>query len=74
MSTFTYQPDIGVYVETTLIKGLKIRLRANDIINVVGTRDRIVYDGSRALDIPLFREIRRNQNGGGIELRISGNF
>jgi len=73
-STFLYDPDIAVYIETTAIKGLKVRLRANDIINVVGTRDRIVYDGSRADNMPLFREIRRNQNGGGVQLTISGAF
>lgn len=71
---FTFEPELDAYIETTVVEGVKVRLAANDILNVTVTRDRTVFDGSRAMGVPLFREVRGNQNGGGITLTLSGTF
>ncbi len=68
------KPEFDAFIETTMIKGVKARLSANDILNVNVERDRTVFDGSRALGAPLFREVRGNQNGGGLVLTLSGTF
>lgn len=74
VTTFSYDPEFDAFIETTVIKGVKVRLDANDIFNVNVERDRTVFDGSRALNMPLLREVRGNQNGGGITLTLSGTF
>ncbi len=75
ITTFSFSPpEFDAFIETTLIKGVKARLSANDILNVNVERDRLVFDGSRALNMPLFREVRSNKNGGGVTLTLSGTF
>lgn len=72
LSAFRAETEFSVFLETTRIKGVKARFEVNDIINSTNFRDRTVFDGSRADDIALFREIRRSNNGGGIRLIFSG--
>ena len=75
VSIFSFdRPELDAFIETTVIKGIKARLGADDILNVKNTRDRTVFMGSRALDIPSFRELRATQNGGSITLSLSGTF
>lgn len=74
LSVFSNTLEVDAFIETTVIKGVKAKLQANDITNVVSTRDRTVFVGSRALGVASFREIRENQNGGGITLILSGAF
>lgn len=74
ITAFRNQTEINAFVETTKIKGVKVRFEMNDIINVESTRDRTVFMGSRANDIALFREFRRSTNGGAFRLGISGAF
>ena len=74
ISDFRNTPDIRAFIETTQIKGLKVRFDYNDITNSIFTRARTVFDGSRALNVPLFQEIRDSQNGGAYRLSFSGVF
>ncbi|GJL95648.1 MAG: TonB-dependent receptor [Hyphococcus sp.] len=73
-TTFSRDLDLSAFIETTALKGIKIKLDANDILNVNNARDRTVFVGSRALGVPNFREQRSNQNGGGVTLTFSGTF
>ncbi len=66
------KPDSAIFVESTVLKGVKIRLQANDLFNFNNQRNRTVYMGSRALNVPAFDEIRSNMNGGGVTLTFSG--
>lgn len=72
LSRFTLTPEYNVYVETTVIKGVKARFAIRDITNVNDTRDRTVFQNSRALNVPLFREVRGVRNGGAFRLTLSG--
>ncbi len=72
VTAFGRDLEFDAFIETTVIKGVKIEFRVNDILNVTNTRDRTVFDGSRAAGIPLFREFRSNQNGGAWRLNFSG--
>ncbi len=72
LSRFTDQFAFDAFIETTAIKGIKARFQVDDITNVTNTRERTVFDGSRALGVPLFREVRGNNNGGGLRLILSG--
>ena len=73
-SRFTRDQELAAFVETTAIDGVKIRFEVRDILNVTNVRDRTVFDGSRALAMPLFREFRRSNNGGAYRLTLSGTF
>ena len=72
LSRFETELEMNAFIETTKIKGVKVRFEMRDITNVTNTRDRTVFNGSRALNIPLFREVRRNNNGGAFRLILSG--
>ncbi|MEM8771792.1 MAG: TonB-dependent receptor [Pseudomonadota bacterium] len=74
LSVFKTQPDIGAFIETTAIKGVRTRFQVNDITNVTDIRERTVFDGSRADNPALFRERRSNNNGGAFRLTFSGNL
>lgn len=74
VSLFSAETEFNVYVETTMLKGVKARFEVNDVINAANTRERTVYAGSRATAPPLFHEFRRNNNGGGLRLKLSGTF
>lgn len=73
-TTNRFETEYAVYVETTAIKGIRLRLRAGDLANSARIRDRTVFNGSRALNIPLLQERRDNRNGGGVSLTASGTF
>ena len=72
VSRFTVDTEFNMFVETTQIKGIKARFEINDITNVTNLRERTVFDGSRAIGVPLFQEDRTNNNGGSIRLILSG--
>ncbi|MFQ5562005.1 MAG: TonB-dependent receptor plug domain-containing protein [Parvularculaceae bacterium] len=72
VSRFFATTEFNAFVETTAIKGVKVRFEVRDISNVENGRDRTIFDGSRALGLPLFREIRGNKNGGAYRLTFSG--
>lgn len=74
LSVFRNGVDINVFVETTVIKGVKARFEVNDVTNVTNIRERTVFDGSRATNPALFEEFRRSNNGGGLRLILNGNF
>ncbi|MBT8471171.1 MAG: outer membrane beta-barrel protein [Marinicaulis sp.] len=73
-SRFTRDQELTAFIETTAIDGVKVRFQVGDILNVTNVRDRTVFDGSRALNMPLFREVRRSNNGGNFILTLSGTF
>lgn len=70
----TNELEIRAFIETTAIKGVKIRAQVSDAANSTSLRDRTVFQGSRALGVADFREVRRSRNGGGISLIFSGTF
>ncbi|WDI32225.1 TonB-dependent receptor [Hyphococcus flavus] len=75
ITTFSFpKPELDAFIETTAIKGVKVRLAAGDILNVNVKRDRTVFDMTRASGVALFREMRGNQNGGNVRLTFSGTF
>lgn len=74
VSVFRAETEFNVYVETTRFKGVKARFEVNDVINVTDIREREVFAGSRAAAAPLAYEVRRNNNGGGLRLELSGTF
>lgn len=74
ISTFNDEFELDAFVETTAIEGVKVRFQVNDITNVTSVRDRTVFDGSRALGVPLFREFRATNNGGAFRLILSGSL
>ena len=65
---------MNVFIETTVLKGVKARFEVNDVTNSPNFRERTVFDGSRANAVPLFEEFRSSNNGGGLRLILNGNF
>ena len=74
VTIFRGQVDMNVFIETTVIKGVKARFEVNDVTNSTNFRERTVFDGSRANAVPLFEEFRSSNNGGGLRLILNGNF
>jgi hypothetical protein len=69
---------IDVFVETTQIRGVTLRLSASNIFSLNETRIRSFYQGSRASDVLLRTETRKQKGGPDgtrvISLRVSGTF
>ena len=65
---------ISVFVETTRWMGLKIRLKANDLLNQPKTRERTIYTAERGIS-PVDRyEITDVTRGRQFELVLIGSF
>lgn len=66
--------QLNAFIETTRWWGLKIRFTANNILDVVDTRDRTIYTGERELSPVDYRELRTMTNGTRLILSFSGAF
>ncbi|MEJ2172060.1 MAG: TonB-dependent receptor, partial [Woeseiaceae bacterium] len=66
--------QLNAFIETTRWWGLKIRFTANNILDVVDTRDRTIYTGERDLSPVDYRELRTLTNGTRLILSFSGAF
>ncbi|NCF52313.1 hypothetical protein GWP57_11935 [Gammaproteobacteria bacterium] len=66
--------QLNAFIETTRWWGLKIRFTANNILDVVDTRDRTIYTGERDLSPVEYRELRTLTNGTRLILSFSGAF
>ena len=67
-------PMVDVFVETTAINGMTIRLTYGDALPQVRGRERTYYDGSRANGIVLAREFQEMDLGGYVTLRARATF
>ncbi len=65
---------LNAFIETTRWLGLKFRLSANNILDIVESRDRTLYIGERGLSPVDVRELRSLQNGRRLLLAVSGTF
>ncbi|MEZ5920587.1 MAG: TonB-dependent receptor plug domain-containing protein [Parvularculaceae bacterium] len=75
ITAYSHPPlNTGLFVETTAIKGVKIRLERADLFNQGERRDRLLYAGPRNLGVLLRREDRTTHNGGPLMLTFSGNL
>jgi hypothetical protein len=66
--------QLNAFIETTRWWGLKIRFTANNILDVVDTRNRTIYTGERDLSPVDYRELRTLTNGTRLILSFSGAF
>ncbi len=66
--------ELGAFVETTRIPGMKVELRAANLLDKTSTRNRTVFVGPRSLTPVLFEENRNTQAGASITLILSGAF
>ncbi len=66
--------ELGAFVETTRIPGMKVELRAANLLDKTSTRNRAVFVGPRSLTPVLFEENRDTQAGASITLILSGAF
>jgi len=66
--------ELNTFIETTRWYGLKLRLGANNIFNLVESRNRTVFIGERDLSAVNFRELRDRTRGFRLRLAVSGNF
>lgn len=66
--------DLDVYIETTRWSGLTVRVGADGILDRGNTRERVFYNGSRALDIVDAVEYQRRREGPIIYLELRGTF
>ncbi|MDH3532785.1 MAG: hypothetical protein OEO82_07630 [Gammaproteobacteria bacterium] len=65
---------LSAFVETTRWFGIKIGLKAENILDIVDARDRTIYVGERELTPVESEELRRLTNGRRITLSLSGAF
>ncbi len=66
--------EFNVFVETTRFFGLKSKLIAENILDMVEIRDRTVYTGERELSPLDFREIRERLRGFRLAFELSGSY
>lgn len=66
--------EFNMFVETTRWFGLKTRVAAENILDLVETRDRTVYTGARDLSAVNFRELRDRVRGSRLSFELSGSF
>ncbi len=74
ITRFDLNPEIGAFIETTWIKGIKARVDIDDITNSTRFRERDVFNGSRVFNDPSFNEFRTLNNGGNLRFSLSGTF
>ena len=67
-------PQLTVFVETTAIAGMTINLEYGDFTAANQRRTRTFYDGSRANDVVLAREIQDRDLGGYVSLWARATF
>jgi hypothetical protein len=70
----TKTPQMDVFVETTAIDDMTIRLTVGDFLPSVRERERTFYDGSRALGLVDSREIQEQDLGGFVSLTARRTF
>ena len=66
--------EFNVFAETTRWLGLKTRIVAENIFDMVETRDRTVFTGERDLSPVSFRELRDRTVGFKVSFELSGSF
>ncbi|WP_238934613.1 TonB-dependent receptor plug domain-containing protein [Maricaulis parjimensis] len=67
-------PQLTVFVETTIIEGMTINLEYGDFTAANQRRTRTFYDGSRANDVVRAREIQDRDLGGYVSLWARATF
>lgn len=72
INSFERQAQVNAFVETTALKGVKMRLSLIDPFNATNRRDRFVFDGARNVAPLLFRETRDSRDGGILIFSVSG--
>jgi hypothetical protein len=65
---------LKIFFETTRWLGLKIQLRANDLLNQSKTRKRTIYTGERGQSLVARNEITDITQGLQFELVLTGSF
>jgi hypothetical protein len=70
----TMTPQMDVFVETTAIDDMTIRLTVGDFLPSVRERERTFYNGSRALGVVDSREIQEQDLGGYMTLSARRTF
>ncbi len=68
------RPDLDAFIETTRVKGVKIRLEMGNVLNEGFDRERTVFLTERGSSDVNFQEIRERNIGRRLSLSISGNF
>jgi len=66
--------EFNIFAETTRWFGLKTRIVAENIFDMVETRDRTVFTGERDLSPVNFRELRDRTVGFKVSFELSGSF
>ena len=66
--------EINVFLETTRWFAMKIRLQAENLLNLSQLRDRTVFDGERDLSPVDFRELHDSVDGRRVVLSLAGSF
>jgi len=66
--------EVNTFIETTRWFDTKIRFGAENILDLVETRDRTAFVGERDLSTVDFRELRSRTRGFRVALDVSGSF
>jgi hypothetical protein len=74
LDVFNEGTEFNVFVETTRWLGLKIQLKAKDLVNGAKKRTRTIYAGERGKSLIARNEITDVVRGRQIELLFSGSF
>jgi len=65
---------MNVFIETTRVKNIKIRLGLNNIFDEGFDRNRTVFEEARGSSPVRFREVRGRDSGRRLRLTFSGTF
>ena len=63
-----------MFLEKVVLNGIKIRFEADNLLNRVSRGDRSVFEGSRALGMLRFRELRNRTQGREFSPSLSSTF
>ncbi len=66
--------ELNMFIETSRWRGLKTRLAAENVLDIIETRDRTLYVGERGLSPVERRELRSRERGFRLMLEVSGSF
>jgi len=74
LDIFVRPIDMNVFIETTRVKNIKIRLGLNNIFDEGFDRNRTVFEEARGSSPVRFREVRGRDSGRRLRLTFSGTF
>lgn len=66
--------EFNVFVETTRYFGMKSKIVAENILDMVESRDRLIYTGERELSPLALHETRERTRGFRVSFELSGSF